>query len=154
MKGAPKLRALSTIIADVIVQYELKLLIFTTIPGQLVLIIAILRALKVKATPWVAGMSHDARLKVRVDFNGITEPEGLIGSFATMACGLNLQKRCHWVVFLDPPPSEKAGNQAGSLRKPCLLAGGTHRNSSAPASLGSGQVGRGRLASGHPVTVP
>lgn len=35
----------------------------------------------------------------------------MIGSFYTMSHGLNLQKSCHWVVFLDPPPSQQHGAQ-------------------------------------------
>lgn len=61
--------------------------------------VAILRALRVKTIPWIAGMSHEERLKNQISFDTTDEPEVLIGSFATMACGLNLQKKCHWVVF-------------------------------------------------------
>lgn len=44
-------------------------------------------------------------------FNQIEGGEVLIGSIYTMSHGLNLQKKCHWVLLLDPPPSQQHGAQ-------------------------------------------
>jgi hypothetical protein len=38
----------------------------------------------------------------------------LVGSMKGMSVGYNLQSKCHWAVFMDPPPSQPLGDSAAA----------------------------------------
>jgi hypothetical protein len=73
-----------------------------------------LQALKIPTQVYHAGLTHKEKDELRKAFNENDKPLVMIGSYAVTSCGLNLHKRCHWGVFLDPPPSKPIGDQAGA----------------------------------------
>lgn len=112
LKGAPKIRALLATIAEVVVKNQEKMVIFATLPAQQALVYAILQAMNIDTEVYHAGLSAAEKGKLQGKFDGTNSPMVLIGSYATMSCGLNLQHRCHWGAFIDPPPSQQIGAQS------------------------------------------
>lgn len=113
-RGAPKIRALMNWINEVVIKGQEKMVIFTSLPGQQVLLSAILKALNISTAVYHAHLSVTEKSMLQKTFNREDKPMVLIGSYAITSCGLNLQHRCHFGAFLDPPPSKAIGEQAGA----------------------------------------
>lgn len=113
-RGSPKIRGILKFLREVVVHGQHKLVLFASFPAQQVILYAILQALKIPTGVYHAHLKQSERDRLRHDFTTADNPMVFIGSYALTSCGLNLQHRCHWAAFIDPPPSKAIGEQAGA----------------------------------------
>jgi hypothetical protein len=114
IQGAPKLRGLLSLVRSVVVRRQEKLTLFVTLPGQLVLVMAMFWAVGLSAAALYSGMTNAEKAATVKRFTDEAEPMILVGSMKGMSVGYNLQSKCHWAVFMDPPPSQPLGDSAAA----------------------------------------
>jgi len=101
LNGAAKLWHLLDLVANNVVLNQKKLAVFCTLPGQMDLVVAVLKTLNISAAVYHAGLGIKEKSVLKREFNGNDERMVLIDGYAIMACGPNLQHKCHHVIFMD-----------------------------------------------------
>jgi Helicase conserved C-terminal domain len=115
MRGAPKLRALLSLVGDHVILNQEKLVLVASLPGQVVLIYALLNALRVSVGVVHAGLSPDERTVIQDCFKELSaSPMVYLTSYSINSSGINLQEDCHRCILFDVPPSLGVGLQAAA----------------------------------------
>lgn len=112
LRNAPKMVGVLGVLKDVVVLHQNKMLLFCSIPAQMVYVMAILKACSVSASCFHAGLKDKQRMALIDEFNMKDTPSVMVTSPALAGIGINLQERCHQVLFLDPTMSPGLWKQA------------------------------------------
>ena len=99
-----KIRCVILLLLEVCIKYRLKMLIFCALPAIMIQMLDILQALRIPVTIISADITTDQRNEIVQRFNETKAPQVLVLSYRISSTGLNLQKRCHFIALVDPPP--------------------------------------------------
>ena len=101
--GAPKLRALLYLIADVVVRDQQKMIVFCAYPATELLIYGALQLMQVSCILYSSSMKAEELGRAVQRFNNTTYTNMVfITSYAKGGYGMNLQNKCWNVVLAEP----------------------------------------------------
>ncbi|KAI4675893.1 uncharacterized protein J4E84_009868 [Alternaria hordeiaustralica] len=106
-QGAPKLRKLLGILAEIVVLRQEKVLIWVSNPAQAEWLQQVLLLLKFSAFQLRTDLSQTEQDKILNDFNNDPHLVAvLICSYLVSCSGLNMQTLCRTTIEYEPPPNE------------------------------------------------
>ncbi|EZF35706.1 hypothetical protein H109_04009 [Trichophyton interdigitale MR816] len=116
--SSPKLRYLLQLVAELVILRKEKLLIFVTMPAQVLWLESVLQLLDLDAHSYRAGLNVQDRQILADTFH--RSPDKcyiLITSFWVCCTGLNLQGHCRNLVFWDSAPISVEQQALGRLKR-------------------------------------
>lgn len=94
-RGAPKLRATVKTLAELVVLRNYKVIIWSSLPANQLLLLAIHRALRIGNVCCSSELSADQRNIEVNNFTTSSDYKVFLGSWFVGSCGLNLHPQCH-----------------------------------------------------------
>ncbi|KAM5448074.1 hypothetical protein MaudCBS49596_005660, partial [Microsporum audouinii] len=113
LRTSPRLRAMLPIIAEEILLYNEKSMVWTLFPAQQVLITAALRLLNIDSRVYHAALTTKERAELVREFcTSSTSAMVLVCSYSVNSAGMNLQAKCRNIHLFDTAMSEAITRQA------------------------------------------
>ncbi|KAG4423987.1 hypothetical protein IFR04_002829 [Cadophora malorum] len=111
-RGAPKIRATIRLLSELVLLKERKLVLWSSLPANQILLHAILQAVGIKNVCYSSEMNMQERDAAKQAFN--KDPDCMVfdGSYYVGSFGLNLQFGCNHTAEFDGAPNIGLRNQA------------------------------------------